>query len=234
MPLPRGLRAAAQEAASWRLAAGLRALAGELERGRPLETCLADSARRLPPHVAGLVRAAQRTGDTGLALAEWMANRRAARQHWRGVVSALAYPAIAVVLALAVFMLFATIVIHPFKQMYEEVNLKLPVVTTYLFRTAEFGGRVVPVTVVALALAAIGTRLFGGRAGWSCLMTNLPLVGHVWHWIGVAEALRCLGLLVEHRVPLAESLRLTADGVTDAYVSDQCRQLAPASSRAAR
>jgi len=117
-------------------------------------------------------------------------------------------------------------VIHPFKQMYEEVNLKLPVVTTYLFRTAEFGGRVVPVTVVALALAAIGTRLFGGRAGWSCLMTNLPLVGHVWHWIGVAEALRCLGLLVEHRVPLAESLRLTADGVTDAYVSDQFRQLA--------
>jgi type II secretory pathway component PulF len=226
MPLPRGLRAAAQEAASWRLAAGLRALAGELERGRPLEDCLAEGARRLPRHMAGLVRAAQRTGDTGLALAEWMANRRAARQHWHGVVSALAYPAIAAILAIAVFMLFATLVVQPFKQMYEEFGLKLPLVTTYLFRTSEFGGRVVPVTLGALALAAIGTRVFGGRSGWSCLVSNLPLVGHIWHWIGVAEALRCLSLLVEHRVPLAESLRLTADGVSDAYVGDQCRLLA--------
>src|SRR5262249_53790094 len=55
---------------------------------------------------------------------------------------------------------------------------------------------------------------------------NLPLVGRSWHWSGVAEMLRCLGLLVEHRVPLPEALRLTADGISDAYVAAQCRDLA--------
>jgi general secretion pathway protein F len=57
-------------------------------------------------------------------------------------------------------------------------------------------------------------------------MTNLPLVGNAWHWTGVAEMLRALGLLVEHRVPLPEALRLTAGGITDAYVAAQCRALA--------
>ena len=35
--------------------------------------------------------------------------------------------------------------------------------------------------------------------------------------------LRSLSLLVDHRVPLPEALRLTADGITDAYVAEQCR-----------
>src|SRR2546430_1110843 len=77
MPLPAGFRAAAEEAASWRVAAALRSLADELERGRSLEDCLT-SARRLPPYVAGLVRAAQSTGDLGVTLVAWTANRRSA------------------------------------------------------------------------------------------------------------------------------------------------------------
>ena len=38
--------------------------------------------------------------------------------------------------------------------------------------------------------------------------------------------LRCLGLLVEYRVPLPEALRLAAGGIADAYVANQCRVLA--------
>src|SRR5437762_598261 len=61
-PLPAGLRAAAQESESPRVAAGLRHLAAEIEHGRSLEDCLAD-ARRLPPYVSGAVRAAERSGE---------------------------------------------------------------------------------------------------------------------------------------------------------------------------
>src|SRR5262245_19207191 len=79
MPLPAGLRAADQEAGSRRDAATLRRLAAEIQRGRSLHDCVA-SAKRLPPYVAGLIRAAERTGDMGVTLASWSANRRSARQ----------------------------------------------------------------------------------------------------------------------------------------------------------
>src|SRR3954462_4050799 len=74
MPLPAGLRATAQEADSWRVAAGLRHLAAELERGRSLEDCLAE-VPSLPRYVSALIRAAQRTGDMGATLAAWTVNR---------------------------------------------------------------------------------------------------------------------------------------------------------------
>jgi type II secretory pathway component PulF len=58
------------------------------------------------------------------------------------------------------------------------------------------------------------------------MLTQLPLIGATWHWTGVAEALRSLGLLVEHRLPLPEALRLAGDGATDGYVGLLCRDLA--------
>ena len=113
-PLPAGLRAAAQEADSPRVAAGLRQLAADLERGRSLEDCLA-STPRLPPYVSALIRAARRTGEMGVTLAAWTANRRSAQQHWRTILAALAYPAVAVVLAIAVFLLMGIMVVPTFR-----------------------------------------------------------------------------------------------------------------------
>src|SRR5205814_1845300 len=105
-----GLRAAADESDSSRIAAGLRALAAELERGQTLDECVA-RARHLPPYVAGLIRAAQRTGDLGLTLATWTENRRSAHQYWRAALAALAYPALSLALAIAVFLLFGFLVV---------------------------------------------------------------------------------------------------------------------------
>jgi type II secretory pathway component PulF len=225
MPLPAGLRAAAQEAASARVATGLRSLAAELERGRSLSDCLA-SAPRLPPYVAGLIRAAQGSGDIGLTLAAWTANRRSARQYWRATLAALAYPGIAVAMAIAVFLLFGLLIIPIFRTLYAEFGLKLPMPTIYLFRTAEFAMVAFPLLALFAVSISIGARLFGGRAGWSFLIANLPLIGSAWHWTGVAEMLRCLELLVERHVPLPAALRLTAAGLRDAYVSQQCSRLA--------
>src|SRR5262245_38236480 len=70
MPLAAGLRAAAGEADSLRVARALRRLAAELDRGRSLADVLASS--RLPPNLAGLLQAAQRSGHFGAVMAEWI------------------------------------------------------------------------------------------------------------------------------------------------------------------
>jgi type IV pilus assembly protein PilC len=224
-PLPAGLRAAAAEADSARVAARLRHLAAEIERGRSLEDCLAHTAG-LPPYVAGLIRAAQRTGDMGVTITAWTVNRRSARQYWRSMLASLAYPTIAVVLAIAVFLFLGIAVVPTFDRMFQEFGLKLPMATVYVLRASNFATRLFPFVAGLLLAVAVGTRVFGGRAGWSALVTNLPMIGPAWHWTGVAEMLRGLGLLVEHRVPLPEALRLTAGGIADAYIAQQCRALA--------
>ncbi len=226
MPLAAGLRVSAAECDSFWVARGLRSIAAQLDRGRSLEDCVQAATRRLPPHLVGLIRAAQRTGAVGPMLAEWLENRRAARQHWRSILSALAYPAVAVAVAVAVYIEFATLVVRPMEQMYEEFGLKLPAMTLHFIRACKVAVPILLVFSGAIGATALIARILGGRLGWSWLITNLPLIGNTWHWTGVAEMLRCLSLLVEHRVPLPEALRLTAGGITDAYVGRQCRELA--------
>ena len=226
MPLAAGLRISAAECDSFWVARGLRSIATQLDRGRSLEDCVKAATRRLPSHLVGLIEAAQRTGAIGPMLAEWLENRRAAREQWRAVLAALAYPAVAAALAVAVYIFMATLIVRPFEEMYEEFGLKLPAMTVHFLRACKVAVPILLVLSGGVAAMALIARVLGGRIGWSWLVTNLPLIGNTWHWTGVAEMLRCLSLLVEHRVPLPEALRLTGGGITDAYVGRQCRELA--------
>jgi type II secretory pathway component PulF len=224
MSLAAGLRAAAQEADSRELRQALSAVATELERGRSLDEVL--SGRNIPRHLQGLIAAARQTGALSPLLAQWIENRRATRQHWRGVVAALTYPTIAVVMATLVFLLFAILIVPVFERMFDEFGLKLPLMTTMIIRACKAGSRIVLAVTGIGAISLIALRLIGGRAGWSLMISSLPLIGLTWHWTGVAEMLRCLGVFVEHQIPLSEALRLTADSSSDPFIGEQCRTLA--------
>jgi type II secretory pathway component PulF len=225
MPLASGLRVAASETDSRQVRRALIAVATELERGRSLAECLAHS-RKLPRQFRGAIAAAQQSGAFSPLLVQWLEDRRASRQRWRGVVASLSYPLIAVTLACLVFLLFALFVIPVFGRMYDEFGLKLPAITLMTLWAAEAGSRIMLPVLGIGAVSIVVLRLIGGAAGWSLLVSNLPLIGLPWHWTGVAELLRLLSLLVEHQVSLPDALRLTADSSSDAYLAEQCRLLA--------
>ena len=221
-----GLRTAADETESPRLARALRHVAREVERGRPLDDIVAAATRRLPPHLAGLVRGAQRTGHLGPVLVEWFENRRAARQHWAAVTTALAYPAFVAALALLIYILFAMAIVRPFYEIINEMNLRISANLSAVFWVSTTGLAWFLWSLAILTGMLLALRLVGGRMAWSWMVTQLPLIGGTWHWTGVSEMLRSLGLLIEHRLPLPEALRLAGDGTSDAYVGRLCHGLA--------
>ena len=83
-------------------------------------------------------------------LAQWIENRRAARQHWRGVLAALAYPLFAVAAGLPGLLLFALLVVPPFRSMFEEFGLKLPLNTVAVLWLCDAGSRL----LISFALVA--------------------------------------------------------------------------------
>src|SRR5262249_22311579 len=115
MPLAAGLRIAAEEGDSRPLASALEKMARDVERGRSLTQIVDGNSARLPGHLAGLVRAAQRTGQLPLVLAEWLESRRVARQHWEKVVTAMTYPMILFLLSIGVYIVLAGFVVQPIK-----------------------------------------------------------------------------------------------------------------------
>jgi general secretion pathway protein F len=232
-PLASGLRAAADECSSHRVARALRRIALEVERGTPLDKVLEQQSKRLPPHVRGLVRAATRSGRLGPALEELVESQRVMRDVFWSVFGAVAYPLLILGLTVFLLVLLPIFIIPVFKTMFLEFDLALPVMTKVLIATSDFvrwlvsdvGKWFVLAVITFLLIVKWVLPVIFGRGLMRRVVATVPLVGPLWTWSGAASFSRLLAVLVENDVPMAEALYLTADGVRDPNVREACVQL---------
>jgi len=226
LPLAEGLEATASELGSRRLAQGLADLARSIRRGQSLAEALAEMAGRIPAPLAALLSAAEKSGHLGMVLEEWSHHKMAARLRWRQLWLALAYPAMCVVVALAVLTFLAWNVVPQFRTMFSEFELQIPGQTVAVFWMADYFPSLAFAVLGAGLLLAFLLRLLGGASAWYWALSQVPLVGKVWHWSAAAEGLRVAGLLVEQQMPLPPALELAGEGLSDAYVGGAFQSLA--------
>ncbi len=226
LPLVAGLRAAADECASWRLGAALRQIAASVERGRSLDEVMSEARGRLPRHVSGLVAVATESGQLGKTLSELVDHHRASRQLKQSVVSSMAYPALVLAVTLALFVCVQVFLIGHFKTLFRDFELELPPLTLALFWWSDVGIWLLLgfLNFVVFAIGAL--RAIGGKACWQRIYATVPFFGPMSHWSGVAEWTRLLAILIERHVALPKALRLAADGVSDRNVAQVSEQLA--------
>jgi type II secretory pathway component PulF len=210
LPLAPGLRAAADESGG-RLADTLRSIADDLDRGKPLDETLRAPAIGFPRYLQGLIQASLRTGQLGEMLIDLVEHRRAAREQWRMIVSALAYPGILLAFTVAMFLALTMVISPVLRSMMEEFEFALPLVSLWVIEVGEYG-----VIVIAGALATVVAAALFVRFG----------LGAQWWRRALAEMSRLLATLVKRRVALPEALRLTAEGASDANIAAECGRLA--------
>jgi type II secretory pathway component PulF len=225
LPLAPGLRAAAEESGG-ELAYTLRAIAADLDRGKSLEETLRTPAIGFPRYLQGLIQASIRTGQLGEMLIDLVEHRRAAREHWRMIVSALAYPGILFAFTVAMFLTMAAFVSPVLRSIMVDFDFELPVVSLWMIQVGEYGVPLVLGLLGVVVVAALAVRFGMGAVWWRRFLARIPLLGPVWHWTAVAEASRLLSSLVKRRVALPEALLLAAEGSSDANVAAVCRSLA--------
>lgn len=221
LPLAQGLRAAAAEASTGRVASSLRHMATQIEQGRSLTDVLADSTLRMPPHVRGLVAASMRTGRLGPALDELIEHHRALRLMFWSILGSLSYPLLILSMAAVVMIFFLAWVVPQFDRMFVEMELSLPAMTVSLLQTSRTvvwmvtgpAKWLVAVLGALLFLLVILTASGRGGAGLQRLLQMLPVFGPLWAWSGASGFMYLLATLLDQNVPLPEALRLTGDGM---------------------
>jgi len=226
-----GLRAAAKEAPSRRMADELDRVARRLEEGQSLETVLDSPQADYPRHMRGLVRAALKTNQLAEVFGEMAEHQRTVHELWRSVRSALAYPTILLAFAATVGLWMDIFVIGTFVEMYEEFELALPAMTQIVVQLHFSGTWWLCVPVAGVLVALVLFRLFGGPVRWRRMLSTVPLIGPLWHWTGVCELSRLLAVLLEQGIPVPDALRLAADGVHDANMRQLSLWLADGTQR---
>ncbi|MCL4203693.1 MAG: type II secretion system F family protein [Pirellulaceae bacterium] len=202
-----------------------------LESGQPLGEALR-AVPQMPPAYAAIVAAGVRSGRLAVALDDMATLIRRVGEMQRLMYLALLYPLLVLFLALILFS-FTLLKCFPIVQeFYDSVSPdgRALFVLQWLAEVQSYWLPAVVLTVVlGLAVwivrqrrALTGVESAGGRRRWR----NRATIGNVIYSGRLAVLTETLATLIEHGVPLPESLRLAADASGDRGLRDAGHQWA--------
>jgi type II secretory pathway component PulF len=129
--------------------------------------------------------------------------------------SALAYPSTVLTL-LALWIIFvAEVLVKNFEQIFEDFEVDLPPITVAVIEGSKNVPWLAGVVAGVILAVLVSIRWLGRSRIISEILTSLPLIGRMWRDRGVFEFADRLSLLLEHNVPLPQSLKLTASGLAN-------------------
>jgi type II secretory pathway component PulF len=227
LPLADGLRAAAEDAVSFRDRAAFRRLAERLDRGEPLEKALGRNGA-MPGDLRELVREGVASGRLAPVLEEYLRSSRDARALWRSFYAGLLYPAVMISLALLVLLLFLWLTVPQFKAIFADFGVELPAITMLTITLADnilFGWLLLLMLVLAIPAGLVLHRVIPGQAFRCRLIQAIPVIGKARRMAASAEFCSRLAVLIDCRVPLERAMRILSENLRDAHLREVADRL---------
>jgi type II secretory pathway component PulF len=205
-------------------------LGESIAAGQSLSESLADQGGRIPPVYLAIVSAGLRSGRLPAALESLTMTARNLAETRGAIGLAVLYPLILVLLAYGLFIVLATTTISSMMRLYEAPPPRLwSMISGLGDRAASWVGLIPPLAlIVVFAFWWYQTRRAivldtGSGARW---LRVVPVAGRIAVQARAAALAEILGLLVEHEVPLHESIVLAAGCTADRKLIQSAGELA--------
>ncbi len=194
-------------------------------RGRVMEGhSLADSFNQFPSAFPGMYRATIAAGEQSghldailERLADYTEEHQAVQQK---IMSALIYPVILIVMAVAVVAGLLGYVVPKVVDIFETLDQELPLLTRIMINLSDVVKTAGPFIVVAIVIASfLFTWLYKKKGQFSyrvdLMMLKLPMIGELIRGKQTAAFARTLGILASSGVPVLTAMKHAADVVTN-------------------
>jgi type II secretory pathway component PulF len=229
LPLGPGLWATAEELPLGTLRSTLLSVSRALDAGASVEGALSAQGKRLPGHLRGLVQIGSRTGKISQVLGRFVEFLSVGTELRRRIAISMAYPIIALSVALAVMVFICSTLVGTFAEIYRDFGVPLPRITMALLafsRLFTVRWEMVGEGLIGILILLLAGRFVLNDAARRSLVSGIPVIGAVWKNTSLTEFCHLLGLLLECEVPLGEALRLTSQGVRDSAIDRACGAMA--------
>lgn len=217
MPLDQALAAVAEQADHPKTARVFTSLRSHIATGESLPIAMARFPRTFSALYRGLVAAGSETGrlpDVLARLADYLEARTALRQKF---TTALIYPMLVTLIALAVIAVLLTYVVPQVVSVYQQSRQTLPWLTQALIATSDFFRATAWMWVVLIAGGAIAFatayRRETFRARVHAALLKVAGVGKLVRSLDTARFASTLAILVASGAPLLRSLDAASDVV---------------------
>ena len=202
----------------------LRDLQAAVEGGEDFSVALAKYPKLFDKTYLALVRASEATGTLGPMLDRIALYLRKELETRSKVRSAMAYPGIMLVVAVAVTIFLLTYVLPQFMPLFNRRGIELPATTRVMMVISDLMIHYWPFWIAGSVAAVVGLVLFRrtprGKQTWDWLKIQTPLFGTMVRKVAISRSLRTLGAMIGSGVPVLDAIRLCAD-VANNYFYEQ-------------
>jgi len=219
MPLEEALKAVGEQSENPRVQSIVLGVRAKVMEGHSLADGLTDFPKAFPELFRATVAAGEQSGhlDTVLErLADYTENRQELRQK---INNAMIYPVVLTILAVGIVSLMLVYVVPKVVGVFSNTGQQLPALTRYLIAMSDFLRDYGLVLVIGLGLVAwLFSRLLRKaeyRRQFDRGLLRLPIVGKLNRGFNTARFTRTLSILSGSGVPVLESLRISAQVITN-------------------
>jgi len=216
IPILDALSALTENVGSAMLRTVLLDIADAIRSGAPLSEAMAVHSASFPTYYIGILRSAELTGNLDAVLdqlADYIERDLEAR---RSVKSALTYPMVICVMAVATIVILSAFVLPKFQAFFKSFNAKLPLPTRLLLGGTAFIQtwwlEIVGVFVVSAIALFITLRTERGKLGRDRMMLRLPVLGDIVRYATMERFFRILGAMLRAGVPVPDAMTAANEG----------------------
>ncbi len=175
-----------------------------------------------------MVKAGEMGGDLGGSLNSLTGHLKKTQEIKQTVVSAIIYPVILVIMSVISMAVMLVFVVPQFKQMFENADQALPLLTQIVLAVADatlgYGWVMVPFVMVLVGVIGMQLKDPKGQARWERRLLKIPLLGEIIINKEVAAFSRSLETLLVNGVHIDKALRLVRDTVSHSLMADLVKQ----------
>jgi len=189
---------------------------------------LADALREHPKVFSELyvnmIRAGESSGALDVVLVRLADFTESQAQLRNKIIGAMLYPAIMVVVGIAIVSILFVVVIPKVTKIFEDMNVTLPWTTRILIGVSSFARDYWYVVLVAVPALVLGLRRFvrtpRGRAWWDRTKLGAPIFGELIRMLSLSRFAKTLATLLASGVPLLTAMDIVKNIVSNTLLAD--------------
>lgn len=223
LPLVQCLTALNEQTASKPLKEVLLKITAQVEGGDAFSEALARHPKVFDKLYVSMVKA----GETGGLLAEILdrvaSYLEASARLRKKVKSAMSYPAIVTIVAVAICLFLIVKVIPVFAGIYKDFNAQLPTPTLVLVKISDIVRSYLPFVLMGLGGAGFAFTKYkktkSGAEMWDRSKIKFPVLGKLAHKIAMSRFSRTFASLIRSGVPILETLQIVGQSAGNVIVA---------------
>jgi len=191
----------------------------ELNKGTPFSVCLEKQGNIFPKMLVNMIKTSELTGDLTGVLDDMAAYYKQQDSNRKQIISAMTYPSVLMIFAVAVLTFVITYVVPSFTSMYTSVGSTLPAITIIIMNISDFVIANWYIILLVIVIISIILRLLyktSKKAKYSMqsFVMHIPVVSDIIKYNQLVTFTGTFATLIKHDVFITDSMDILSK-ITD-------------------